>query len=50
MKFEVKDMFRILTFPLIALGLLTMAACTDDAGTDQPAGMTEPPATTAPAE
>lgn len=49
MNFEVNDMFRILTFPLIALGLLTMAACTDDAATDAPAG-TEPPVATEPVE
>ncbi|MET0170465.1 MAG: hypothetical protein ABW191_08825 [Aliihoeflea sp.] len=42
-------MKRILAFPLIALGLLAMAACTDDAGTDQPVGMESPPVDTAPA-
>ena len=42
-------MKRILAFPLIAFGLLAMAACTDDAGTDQPAGMDSPPVDTAPA-
>lgn len=47
--FEVKNMKRILAFPLIALGLLAMAACTDDAGTDQPVGMESPPVDTAPA-
>lgn len=47
--FEVNDMKRILAFPLIALGLLAMAACTDDAGTDQPVGMDTQPMDTTPA-
>lgn len=42
-------MKRILAFPLIALGLLAMAACTDDAGTDQPVGMDTQPMDTTPA-
>lgn len=42
-------MKRFIAFPLVAFGLLAMAACTDDAGMDQPTGMEEPPVDTAPA-
>lgn len=44
-------MLRILAYPLIALGLLGLAACSDEAGNDAAGGVEQPPATTtAPAE